>query len=186
MCRCNFCLIKAFARFPPVVFSIANIALVFACVSCIAYMMKITTYTPSREPIEHEFAEINEFLYNHLEQYGDAKTDIAKAMEYSLGRNNTAGGFMLTAKDEADNITGAVVVNNTGMNGYIPGHILVYIATHNEHRGKGIGKVLMQAAIEAANGDMALHVEPDNPAKMLYEKLGFTNKYLEMRLTNNK
>jgi hypothetical protein len=24
--------------------------------------------------------------------------------------------------------------------------------------------------------------EPDNPAKFLYEKLGFTNKYLEMRL----
>jgi hypothetical protein len=23
-------------------------------------------------------------------------------------------------------------------------------------------------------------VEPDNPAKILYEKLGFTNKYLEM------
>ena len=25
-------------------------------------------------------------------------------------------------------------------------------------------------------------LEPDNPAKKLYEKLGFTNKYLEMRL----
>jgi ribosomal protein S18 acetylase RimI-like enzyme len=31
-------------------------------------------------------------------------------------------------------------------------------------------------------GNIALHVEPDNPAKILYEKLGFTNKYLEMRL----
>ena len=40
----------------------------------------------------------------------------------------------------------------------------------------------MQTAIQMANGDIALHVEPDNPAKILYEKLGFTNKYLEMRL----
>ncbi|HAB28956.1 MAG TPA: GNAT family N-acetyltransferase, partial [Xanthomarina gelatinilytica] len=31
-------------------------------------------------------------------------------------------------------------------------------------------------------GDVALHVEPNNPAIKLYESLGFTNKYLEMRL----
>ena len=31
--------------------------------------------------------------------------------------------------------------------------------------------------------DIALHVEKDNPAVFLYEKLGFENKYLEMRLT---
>lgn len=41
----------------------------------------------------------------------------------------------------------------------------------------------MSMAIEMANGGIALHVEPDNPARYLYEKLGFTHKYLEMRLT---
>ena len=40
----------------------------------------------------------------------------------------------------------------------------------------------MQHAIDNAQGNIALHVEPDNPAIKLYEKLGFTNKYLEMRL----
>jgi ribosomal-protein-alanine N-acetyltransferase len=40
----------------------------------------------------------------------------------------------------------------------------------------------MQKAISIADGNIALHVEPNNPAKILYEKLGFTNKYLEMRL----
>jgi len=42
----------------------------------------------------------------------------------------------------------------------------------------------MQHAINNTHGGIALHVEPDNPAKILYEKLGFTNKYLEMRLIN--
>ena len=132
-------------------------------------------------PEQAQFKAINEFLHTHLEQYGDKMEDIAKAMRYSLGEGGKPGGFVLTST-EGDDITGAVVVNKTGMNGYIPDNILVYIATHNQHRGKGIGKKLMQKAIEIAEGDVALHVEPENPAKFLYEKLGFTNKYLEMRL----
>jgi len=40
----------------------------------------------------------------------------------------------------------------------------------------------MKKAIEHAEGDIALHVEANNPAKKLYEKPGFTNPYLEMRL----
>ena len=40
----------------------------------------------------------------------------------------------------------------------------------------------MQMVIDETEGDIALHVEPDNPAKFLYEKFGFTKKYLEMRL----
>ena len=81
---------------------------------------------------------------------------------------------------------GAVVVNQTGMVDYIPENILVYIAIHNQHRGQGIGKRLVQEAIEIADGNIALHVEPDNPAKHLYEKLGFNNKYLEMRFNKKK
>jgi ribosomal protein S18 acetylase RimI-like enzyme len=67
------------------------------------------------------------------------------------------------------------------MDGYIPENILVYIAVDGKIRGRGVGKKLMQASFEATEGDIALHVEPDNPARRLYEKLGFTNKYLEMR-----
>ena len=53
--------------------------------------------------------------------------------------------------------------------------------TIKSERGKGIGKQMMLKAIEIADGNLALHVEPDNPARFLYEKIGFTNKYLEMR-----
>ncbi|MFT5981308.1 MAG: ribosomal-protein-alanine N-acetyltransferase [Flavobacteriales bacterium] len=73
-------------------------------------------------------------------------------------------------------------MNQTGMGGYIPENILVYIATHKDHRGTGLGKKLMSKAIEISEGDIALHVEANNPAQHLYSKLGFTNPYLEMRL----
>jgi ribosomal protein S18 acetylase RimI-like enzyme len=75
-----------------------------------------------------------------------------------------------------------VIINKTNMSGYIPENILVYIAVHAKTRGQGVGKALMQRIIEETEGDIALHVEPENPAKFLYEKFGFTNKYLEMRL----
>lgn len=81
-----------------------------------------------------------------------------------------------------DEMVGAVIINFTGMQGFIPENILVYIATHNGYRGQGIGRQLMEMAIAHTDGNIALHVEADNPAKKLYQKLGFTNKYLEMRL----
>jgi len=128
--------------------------------------------------------EIINFLYNNLEQYGDAKADIEKAIDFATQKYISFGGFVLISYNH-DQISGAVVVNQTGMKDYIPENILVYIATHKEMRGKGIGKFLMQKAIETSKGNIALHVEPDNPARFLYEKYGFTSKYIEMRLNKN-
>lgn len=128
-----------------------------------------------------EKTEIANFLFEHLDQYGDKKEDIMKCLDYALSNFPHQGGFVLLAREEGE-IVGAVVMNQTGMEGYIPENILVYIAVNSNQRGKGIGKTLMEKAISLAKGNIALHVEPDNPAKHLYEKLGFTNKYLEMRL----
>lgn len=122
---------------------------------------------------------IASFLFQHLDQFGDKKELILKCLDYVF--NPERGGFVVLAH-EAGNIAGAVIVNETGMNGYIPENILVYIAVDKVFRGKGLGKSLMQKTMDRATGSIALHVEPDNPAKYLYEKLGFTNKYLEMRL----
>jgi [ribosomal protein S18]-alanine N-acetyltransferase len=138
-------------------------------------------FNSTNPPSDGEKNEVADFLFTHLEEYGDPKEDILKAINFSLKKSATSlGGFVLIAKDNSD-IIGAVVVNRTGMEGYIPENILVYIATHKNYRGKGVGKQLMNKSIEIAQGDIALHVEPDNPAKFLYEKVGFTSKYVEMR-----
>lgn len=123
---------------------------------------------------------IAEFLFTHLEQYGDKTEDILQCIGYVM--NPSKGGTILIGIDE-NKIVGVVILNNTGMKDYIPENILVYIAVDHSQRGKGYGKQLMQKAIDSTTGSIALHVEPDNPALHLYEKLGFTNKYLEMRLT---
>lgn len=133
-------------------------------------------------PTDCSTETIVDFLFTHLEQYGDQKDAIQKCIDYVM--NPEKGGQIIIGKDE-EKIVGITILNQTGMNGYIPENILVYIAVDNSVRGKGFGKKLMQKAIESVEGDIALHVEPDNPAKKLYENLGFTNKYLEMRLTKS-
>ena len=138
-----------------------------------------------QKPDINQKNEIADFLFNNLDEFGDPKEDILKCINYSVKDSESFGGFTLVGRKDGEIIC-AVVVNQTGMEGYIPENILVYIATHQDHRGKGVGKAMMKEAIKLTKGNIALHVEPNNPAKFLYEKLGFNNKYLEMRLTKNQ
>ncbi|MGI6321560.1 MAG: GNAT family N-acetyltransferase [Bacteroidales bacterium] len=143
-------------------------------------MYTITVFSQEKKLSQKSKDEITNFLHKNLEEYGDSKVDIKRAIGYAQGENKSFGGSIIIAKS-GNEIVGIVVLNKTGMAGYIPENILVYIATSSLHRGKGIGKLLMNKTIEISNGDIALHVEANNPALYLYEKIGFTNKYLEMR-----
>ncbi len=144
-------------------------------------MTETKVLTTQNKPSLQEKSQIVDFLYSNLEQYGDSKSAIEKAIDYSLGENNSLGGFTMLLYDNQI-LKGVVVINQTGMGGYIPENILVYIATHKDYRGEGLGKKLMEKVITETQGDIALHVEHNNPAIKLYEKFGFTNPYLEMRL----
>jgi ribosomal protein S18 acetylase RimI-like enzyme len=143
-------------------------------------MIEYTIYNSNNLPVWPKKERLIHFLFEHLEDYGDPKNDIAQCVEYSISKETSKGGLIITAESN-DEIVGCAVTNKTGMKDYIPENILVYIATHKKYRGKGVGKNLMQRVIENTEGNIALHVEPDNPARFLYQKLGFTNKYLEMR-----
>lgn len=144
-------------------------------------MIKLNTMTGLDSVSEIEKNQIADFLVTNLEVYGDPKENIIKCLNYALDPKLKTEGFLVIAKDQ-ERIVGVLVMNKTRMSGFIPENILVYIAVDSKIRGKGIGKQLLEHAIMISEGAIALHVEPDNPAKKLYEHLGFTNKYLEMRL----
>src|SRR5699024_5352393 len=133
------------------------------------------SYSDEKNPTPFSRDDIAEFLFTHLDEYGDAKEAIFRCISYAYGDEPGQDGFILLAHEEAT-IVGAVIINHTNMGGYIPEHILVYIAVDAAWRGQGVGKQLMERIIEATEGDIALHVEPENPAKFLYKKYGFTNK----------
>lgn len=132
-------------------------------------------------PTSFNREDIADFFYEHLDEYGDKHEAILKCIAYAYGDGPGQDGFILLAHEDGQ-IVGGVIINFTNMSGYIPENMLVYIAVHGDYRGEGLGSQLMEKIIEETNGEIALHVEPDNPAKFLYEKYGFTNKYLEMRL----
>ncbi len=126
-----------------------------------------------------------DFLFQHLDKFGDSKEAIGKSIDYAFSDEKGCGGFLLAAYNN-DELIGTLVMNNTGMSGYIPENILVYVAVDSRFRGKGYGREIVDKAISMADGDVKLHVEYENPAKRLYERIGFTTKYAEMRYKKEK
>jgi ribosomal protein S18 acetylase RimI-like enzyme len=126
-----------------------------------------------------------QFLKTHLEQFGDPLKDINKCLNYAFSDEKSEGGFALAAFYE-NKLAGALIMNKTGMANYIPDWVLVYVAVDSAHRGKGFGRKIIEESFRHCDGDVKLHVEYDNPAKRLYERIGFTNKYAEMRYKNTQ
>lgn len=123
---------------------------------------------------------IVDFFFEHLDRFGDSKEAIGECIDYVMSSDKGKGGYILLALKDGD-IAGGVVMISTGMKLYIPEYFLVYIAVHSGHRNQGLGGKLLKIVQDKTNGDIALHVEYDNPAKRLYERSGFESKYAEMR-----
>ncbi len=122
-----------------------------------------------------------DFLFEHLGEFGDSKQAINNCIDYAFSEAEGNGGFLLAAYEGLE-LVGAAIINKTGMREFIPAHILVYIAVNGNKRGKGYGGTMVKSIQEqCADGGLALHVEYENPARRLYERLGFTSKYAEMR-----
>ena len=120
------------------------------------------------------------FLHEHLKPYEDPEEAVRDGLEYALSDEAGKGGFVLLAMRGAA-LAGALVMLNTGMHGYVPSNLLLFIAVDAAYRRQGIGMRLIRQAQSLVNGDIKLHVEYENPARRLYERLGFISKYAEMR-----
>lgn len=120
------------------------------------------------------------FLHEHLKPYEDTLTDIRQGLDDALENRPGPGGFVLLAHVDT-RLVGALVMLRTGMKGYVSENLLLFVAVDTALRGYGIGSRLVRAAVDRCDGDVKLHVEYDNPAKRLYERLGFQSKYADMR-----
>ncbi len=126
--------------------------------------------------------DLTVFLHDSLKPYEDTVADIRRGIDNAFREFDGRAGFVLIAETDRRPV-GALVMLRTGMKGYIPENLLLFVAVAPSMRGHAIGRKLIQKAIELTDGNIKLHVEYDNPAKRLYERLGFESKYAEMRYT---
>ena len=62
--------------------------------------MNIKVYTPFEPATISEKEHIVNFLFHHLDQYGDAREDIHKAIQYALKETASHGGFVIAGELE--------------------------------------------------------------------------------------
>lgn len=125
--------------------------------------------------------ELTSFFFEHLDQFGDPRPLVRKGIDRALTGVGGLKGFLEIARDDDGELVGGVCMLDTGMEGYVPKWLLLFIAVHQDARGQGLGGQLMERAKSRADKGIALHVDMDNPARRLYERTGFEVKYLEMR-----
>ena len=124
--------------------------------------------------------DLASFMHESLKPYEDPVEFIRQGISDTLEPKAGEAGFIVLAESDKKPV-GAVIMMRTGMKGYIPENILVWVAVDPSMRGKGVGGKIIKHSFDLADGDIKLHVEYDNPAKRLYERLGMTSKYAEMR-----
>ncbi len=124
--------------------------------------------------------ELAVFLHESLKPYEDPLPDIRRGIDQALTPRAGERGFVLIAGIDESPV-GALVMLRTGMSGFVPDNLLLWVAVDSSARGLGLGSRIIKRAFELADGDVKLHVEYDNPAKRLYERLGMISKYAEMR-----
>ena len=125
--------------------------------------------------------QVVEFIHQTMNPWQDSNEDIAGAMDYAMSSESRAGGFVMLAQ-HAGKLAGALVMLNTGMGGYVPEHLLLFVCIDPQLRGQGFGEKLLRCSLDECDGAVKLHVDFGNPAARLYERMGFIHCYNEMRL----
>jgi ribosomal-protein-alanine N-acetyltransferase len=140
------------------------------------------TFVPAGQELPSWLArqELAAFLHEHMKPYQDTLVDVRRGVDDALENRPAPGGFVILAHLDA-RLAGALVMLGTGMRGYIPEHLLLFVGVDPTLRNRGIGERLVRSALDRCDGGVKLHVELENPAKRLYERLGFVTKYADMR-----
>ena len=144
-------------------------------------IIKVTKYDEMPISPEH----LARFLRMNIKPYEDSFEDTMQGIDDAIGGKTCKGGFILLSM-KTGKLIGGLIILQTYMKGYIPENCLLMIAVDRNLRSRGVGRELIERAIAECDGDIFLHVEYANhKAQNLYERIGFINRYAEMRYYKN-
>lgn len=135
---------------------------------------------PEEFPQGMDMKTIAGHLHESLQPYEDTPGDIERGIRDAFTVPGREGGFSLIA-ESGGRTAGALVMQKTGMKGYAPENILLFVAVSPGERGTGVGHPPIEHALGLADGSVTAHVEYDNPARRLYRRIGFAGGCAEMR-----
>ncbi|MEZ5063660.1 MAG: GNAT family N-acetyltransferase [bacterium] len=142
--------------------------------------VRIGSYATEEDlPSQISIGRLATFLHEVMTPFEDSMDATERGITDALTKD---GGFVVLARHEKE-LLGALVMVPTEMAGYVPENLLLFVGVSPKARNRGIGGRVCRHAIRECQGAVKLHVEPDNPAARLYERLGFRSKYLDMRLS---
>jgi len=141
-------------------------------------LTKVTSLEELEKKVDVD--DLSRFLTKHMRPFHDALKDTRQGIIDSLTGVPADGGFVVLAHLD-DELMGALVMLATGMSNYIPAYCLLFVGVDSSERGLGIGQQIMDFSLKETDGNVYLHVDHGNPAKRLYERMGFFHSYAEMR-----
>lgn len=134
----------------------------------------IDVRTVAKDECLDDNAIIN-LVHKWLNEFTDPICEIEEAYHNALEK-----GFVITAFYN-DEICGIGIVVNMEFEHFLPKYHLGYIATNDQVEGSGIATMILNEAVELAEGNISLHVDPTNKGAIkLYEKMGFKDYYTRM------
>ncbi len=135
---------------------------------------------------ELEEGDLEKDFLQTLSHLRDVNLDLDKAKEIFKKIKSDNYRKIFVAADESGKIIGSITLNIEQKfihKGGLVGHI-EDVVTHKDFRGMGVGKAVMQKAIDAAKDagcyKVILNCSEENFP--FYEKLGFRKHGIEMRL----
>ena len=124
-------------------------------------------------------------IIGFLSQYSETtwldKNAISQAIDYAVKEIPSFGGFIVTA-EENHQILAALIVNKTGMQGYMPQNIAVLNAVLPAYKNSTVIKEIKAKAMVLTRGDIAMVVNNQSVKDMELKSMTVEAKYMQLPL----
>jgi len=116
-------------------------------------------------------AALIKFVCDYQEGTCLNKSTITHLVDYALKEISSFGGFLVTEETEEE-VLGIMIVNNTGMEGYMPNNLIVASAFLPNIGKEGSKKRILQKIMYVTRGDTALFIKNTYQQKSYLANLG--------------